>query len=142
MKSKSTLRNLLAFAGSSLLALSSASADTYTWTQNATGSQDWTTAGNWAGNNQFVSGAANELMFFADTTTVLPTGNIQTVISVPSTLSMNTLTLNGRGPNNTAGFTITIGDNSSTWTLGDGHRWCADRGQHGSLSPSAAGGGG
>jgi hypothetical protein len=120
MKSKSTLRNLLAIAGSSLLALSSASADTYTWTQTATGSQDWTIAGNWDVNGVYVSGAGNELMFFADTTTTLPTGNVQTVDNVPATLSMNTLTLNGRGPNNTAGFTITIGDSSSTWTLGDG----------------------
>ncbi len=120
MKPKSTLRHFLAVAGSSLLAISSASAAPFTWTQTADGNQDWTTAGNWDGNNQFVSGPGNELIFFADTTTTLPTGFNQTIISVPSTLSMNTLTLNGKGPNNPAGFTINVGTNASTWTLGDG----------------------
>jgi autotransporter-associated beta strand protein len=66
-----------------------------------------------------VSVSANELRFFADTTTYLPTGT-QTIGSVPLSLSMNTLTLNGRGPNSTTGFTITIGDNTSTWTIGNG----------------------
>lgn len=119
MKPKSTLRFYLALASSSLLAISSASAITYTWTQTATGNQGWTTAGNWSGSTQFLSGTANELMFFADITTQLPAANNQTVISVPSTLEMNTLTLNGRGPNATTGFTVTIGTSASTWTIGD-----------------------
>ncbi|MCU0780312.1 MAG: autotransporter-associated beta strand repeat-containing protein, partial [Akkermansiaceae bacterium] len=120
MKPKTTLRNLVALAAGSLLALSSASADTYTWTQTATGDQDWTVAGNWASSAPFVSGSGNELMFFADNTTQLAAGVSQVVINVPTSLSMNTLTLNGKGPNNTLGSSITIGTSASTWTLGDG----------------------
>ena len=119
MKPKVSFHRLLATA-CSLLTITSASAVTYTWTQTATGDQDWTTAGNWSGNTQFVSGAGNELMFFADTTTTLPQSINQTVISVPTTLAMNTLTLNGKGPNNTSGFLISIGTSASTWALGDG----------------------
>jgi fibronectin-binding autotransporter adhesin len=126
MKPKTTLRNLLALAGSSILALSSASAQTtYTWTQTATGDQDWTTAGNWDVNGVFSSGAVNELRFFADTTTSSDLGGgtggeSQVVINVPTSLSMNTLTLNGRGPNSDLGSSITIGTSASTWTIGDG----------------------
>lgn len=98
----------------------SAQATPYTWTQTASGTQDWNTASNWSDNATFVSGAGNQLVFFADTTTIIPTTSAQTVINVPATLAMNTLTLNGKGPNNLSGFPITIGTNASTWTIGDG----------------------
>ena len=73
MKPKRTLRNLLAIASSSLLAVSSASATTFTWTQTATGSQDWTVDGNWDGSLEFVSSSGNELAFL--TSLALASGN-------------------------------------------------------------------
>jgi fibronectin-binding autotransporter adhesin len=92
---------------------------TYTWTQMTTGAKDWTVGANWTNGTVFVSGSANELKFFADTTTTGPAG-IQTITNVATSLSLNTLTLNGKGPNDTAGFTVIVGDNTSTWTIGDG----------------------
>jgi fibronectin-binding autotransporter adhesin len=120
MKPKATIRHFLALAGSSLLAMSSASAQTtYTWTQNTAGDQSWATAGNWSGSNQFVSGSINELAFL--TSVQLATGGMAiTVTNVPTTLSMNVLTLAGIGPNSDLGSTITIGTSASTWTIGDG----------------------
>jgi autotransporter-associated beta strand protein len=118
MKPKSSFRSFLALAGSSLLAMSSASAVTYTWTQAGTGSQTWGTTTNWLGSNVFVSGSANELAFFTGVTPVA--GVTITVDSLPSTLSMNVLTLAGTGPNSTLGSDITIGTSASTWTIGDG----------------------
>lgn len=115
MKPKCTLRNLLALAGSSLLAISSATAATFTWTQNGTGSQTWGTATNWSGSNVFVDSSANELAFSFTGIS----GNATTITGIPSTLSMNVLTLAGTGPNSTLGSSITIGDSSSTWTIGD-----------------------
>jgi len=126
MKPKSTHRSFLALAGSSLLAISSASAQTtYTWTQKTTGEQSWNTEGNWLGGTAsdiFVSGSANELRFFEDTTASnqLATGADIVVTDVPPTLSLNTLTLNGKGPNVDNSSSITIGTSASTWTLGDG----------------------
>jgi autotransporter-associated beta strand protein len=91
---------------------------TYTWIEPATGTQPWTDGTNWA-SGQFVSDAANELMFFPNITTQYTSEGTQTITSVPAALSMNTLTLNGRGPNKINGFTILF-DPASTWTIGDG----------------------
>ncbi len=114
----------LAVAGSLVMGISSARAQTtYTWTQTATGNQDWATAGNWDVNGVFDSDATNELRFFADTTAQLGAGAggaSQVVINVPTTVALNTLTLNGRGPNSDLGSNITIGTTASTWTFGDG----------------------
>ena len=119
MKPKTSLLSLLALAGGSLLTITSASAQTtYTWTQTATGNQDWITGTNWSGGNQFVSDSGNELAFL--TSLSLGAGTAITVTNVPATLSMNVLTLNGTGPNSTTGSSITIGTNASTWTIGDG----------------------
>ncbi|MDT8390352.1 MAG: autotransporter-associated beta strand repeat-containing protein [Lentisphaeria bacterium] len=96
-----------------------AKAATYTWIEKATGDQPWTDGTNWDTNGQFVSGSSNELMFFADITTQFTTNGTQTITSVPTTLSMNTLTLNGYAQNNANGFTILF-DPASTWTIGDG----------------------
>ena len=123
MKHKANLRHLSQFAASLLAAMSCAHAATYTWTQTGTGDQSWTTGTNWSGGSQFVSDAGNELVFFAGTSGAanqLAAGVSQVVINVPSSLSMNTLTLNGLGPNSTLGSSITIGTSASTWTLGDG----------------------
>ena len=54
MKPKSTLRSFLLAAGSSLLAISSASAASGTWDTDADG--DWTTVTNWSGDAAFASG--------------------------------------------------------------------------------------
>jgi autotransporter-associated beta strand protein len=123
MKSKATLRHFLCIAGSSLLAIGSASAQTtYTWT-NITGgniSVDWALEGNWASNTPYVSGSSNELAFFSDSTTNMAAGT-RTFTNVPTTLSLNTLTLNGKGPSSGAsGANFSIGTNASTWTIGDG----------------------
>ena len=124
MKAKTPLKMIFALAAGSLMAFSSATAQTtYTWTQTATGDQDWGSAGNWSGGTQFVSGSGNELMFYAGTSGAsnqLAAGISQVVINVPTTLSMNRLTLNGLGPNSTLGSSVTIGTNASTWTIGDG----------------------
>ena len=124
MKTKTKYNTFLALAAGSLMAFSSATAQTtYTWTQTATGDQDWGSAGNWSGGTQFVSGSGNELMFYAGTSGAsnqLAAGISQVVINVPTTLSMNRLTLNGLGPNSTLGSSVTIGTNASTWTIGDG----------------------
>jgi len=113
-------RNL--FLSPVLLALSmahSASAQTtYTWTQNSAATQNWTTAGNWDGSGIFANGTSNTLRFFADTTTALANGTNNITTSVPATLSMNILTLNGRGADATAATNINIASTSSTWTLG------------------------
>ena len=98
----------------------------YTWTnynnnvadQNVNAS--WTDSGNWQGGTIFVSDPANELVIFADTTTALEQEGSLTITNVPATLSMNTLTLNGRGPNDPTDTTIIVGDSNSTWTIGDG----------------------
>ncbi|MFM2170359.1 MAG: hypothetical protein RI957_588, partial [Verrucomicrobiota bacterium] len=124
MKANNSVNVIKALAASALMVASSASAQaTYTWTQTATGNQDWTAAGNWSGGTQFVSGSGNELMFYAGTSGTsnqLAAGISQVVINVPTTLSMNRLTLNGLGPNSTLGSSVTIGTSASTWTLGDG----------------------
>lgn len=104
-------------------ALSSPRADaaTYTWTSTTTGTLDWTTAGNWFGSNQYVSDPSNELVFFSDSTTNIAAGTRTITTNVPATLSLNTLTLNGKGASSGASSsTITIGTSASTWTIGDG----------------------
>jgi autotransporter-associated beta strand protein len=98
-----------------------AHAATYTWTQTNLGSQDWTVGANWDGIGVYQSGANNELRFFADITTILDSSRgTQIITTIPAARSLNTLTLNGRGPNSTIGFAVIIGDSTSTWTIGDG----------------------
>ncbi len=93
----------------------------FTWTSAATGTLDWTTAGNWDGSTQYLSDSANELIFFSDSTTFLAGVNRSITANVPTSLSMNTLTLNGRGASSGAvTYTTTIGTSASTWTIGDG----------------------
>ena len=110
----------LAAALATLFAVSFTSAQsTYTWTNTTTGAQSWTTAGNWSSSTQYVSDAANQLMFFTDSTTNIAPIN-QTFTNVPATLAMNTLTLNGKGATSGASSSsITVGT-GSTWAIGDG----------------------
>jgi fibronectin-binding autotransporter adhesin len=120
MKTKAPLRNFLLAAGSSLLAISSAHAATYTWNLRGTGSQDWETLSNWASSTKFASSSSNELAFSIDAKTGGNITGTQTITNVPTALSMNTLTLGGVGPNSVLGLAVIIGDNTSTWTIGDG----------------------
>ena len=104
----------------------SVQAQTYTWTEYTNGTpqaaivRSWGDAGNWFGGSVYVSGAGNELEFFDNTTTRLEQEGSLTINGVPAALSMNAITFNGRGPNNPFGTAILIGDNTSTWTIGDG----------------------
>ncbi|MFM2220687.1 MAG: hypothetical protein RLZZ553_435 [Verrucomicrobiota bacterium] len=108
-------------ASSLLFAISQANAATFTWTDITTGTRDWTTASNWASSTQYVSDAANELIFFADSTTNIVNATRSITTNVPTTLAMNTLTLNGKGASSGASSSnITIGSSASTWTVGDG----------------------
>jgi autotransporter-associated beta strand protein len=120
---KSILRNsamALCAAVLGLILAPPVRATDYTWTQNSAATQTWTTAGNWASSTPFVSGSGNGLIFFANTTTALANGTNSITGSVPSTLSMNVLTLNGLGAGATGATNITIATNASTWTIGDG----------------------
>jgi hypothetical protein len=69
----------------------------------------------------YVSDAANELIFFSDSTTFFPTTGARNITTnVPATLEMNTLTLNGRGSSSGAvAIAVTIGSSASTWTIGN-----------------------
>jgi hypothetical protein len=110
----------LATALAALLSAPSAQAATFTWTSLATPG-DWTVAGNWSASTQFVSDSANELMFYSDTTTNIAAATRVINTNGPTALSMNTLTLNGKGASSGASSsTTTIGTSASTWTIGDG----------------------
>jgi fibronectin-binding autotransporter adhesin len=104
-----------------LFGSSNAPAAIHTWTQKAIGTHDWAGSANWDASGPFVSTNANELRFFVDTSQALSTlpAGVITITNVPATLSMNTLTLNGKGPSGSTGCTIIFGDGSSTWTIGD-----------------------
>lgn len=116
MKPKSFLIATAFLTASSML-----QAAPFTWSQTSAATQDWTAAGNWVASTPFVSDPQNELVFFANVTTNLANGTNAITTNVPATLSMNTLTLNGRA-NTASGSTSTvdIATNASTWTIGDG----------------------
>ena len=93
-------------------------AASYTWIGNTPGTSDWNAAGNWNGAVYSGAGSTTDtLTFFADTTTALASGNNLITTNVPTSLTFNVLTLNGRGANTTAATNITIGSSASTWTL-------------------------
>lgn len=106
---------------------------TYTWTgynnttSGAATSETWGDTANWDTGAVYLSGANNELMFFDDTnaktyftgSASLEQEGSMTITGVPS-LTMGTLTLDGRGPNSTISTAIIIGDNSAIWTIGNG----------------------
>ena len=117
---KPSIKNPLIAAASIVFCLSQAAhATTYTWTKNSVATQTWTTTANWNSSTVFVDGTGNELKFFAETTTALANGTNAITSSVPATLTMGTLTLNGKSPT-TSGqtATINIASNASNWTLG------------------------
>jgi fibronectin-binding autotransporter adhesin len=124
MKPKSTLRNSLALACSSILIVSSASAVTYVWdgtnvTGTPTAALDWFTGGPntlglWTGPVVPVSDPTTEIRFFANTTTALPNTAIPSTQTVNlnnggSAFQLGTLTLNGLGSaTSAASLTMTL----------------------------------
>src|SRR6476660_9457836 len=121
MKLKPSLKSFL-FCCGALLSAPTAFATPYTWTDTTAGTRDWTTTTNWSASTQYVSGAANELIFFSDSTTnINTTGTRNITTNVPTILAMNTLTLNGKGASSGAVVsTYNIASSASTWTIGDG----------------------
>lgn len=99
-----------------LLAGPVARAATYTFTPTVAGTYPWTTAENWDVNGVPVSSTDAGVTLFSDTTTALANGTI-TVNTDPSALTLNTLTINGRGAAATAQTTASIGTAATTWTF-------------------------
>ncbi len=91
----------------------------YTWTNGTAGTQDWNTAGNWSGGTIDSGPGTNTdiLRFFADITTALSAGNDVITTNVPTALTFNVLTLNGKGAASGSATNITIGASADTWTL-------------------------
>ncbi|MCX6878112.1 MAG: autotransporter-associated beta strand repeat-containing protein [Verrucomicrobia bacterium] len=99
--------------------VTSTQAASYTWTRNSAAIQTWTTDANWSGNIVDSGPGTNTdtLTFFPDVTTALADGNNLIITSVPAALTMNVLTINGKGADAIAASNITIGTNAATWTL-------------------------
>jgi len=109
------------FAGAlaALLAAHAAQAADFTWTQNTAATQTWTTAANWSGSavDTAPGTTTDTLTFFADSTTALINGSNNITTSVPAALTMNLLTLNGKGAAATGAANVTLGSSAATWTL-------------------------
>ena len=100
-----------------LLGLSDpASATTYTWTKDSAATQDWTTSGNWATSGTFASANDATLQIFSDITTALNPGNNLIITNVPN-ITLNTLTLNGKGAGATGATNVTLGTSANNWTF-------------------------
>jgi autotransporter-associated beta strand protein len=89
----------------------------YTWTRDSAATHDWSSSANWDANGVFVGGNANNLAFFADTTTALANGGNLITTNVPSALTLRSLVLRGLGADSLGPSNITIGTNASTWTM-------------------------
>lgn len=119
---RSSARFSLPFASAlaALLAAPQVHATDYTWTKR-TGSlspYSWLDTGNWDANGIFASGSGNTLIFSSTSTTGLwPNGFVTITSNVPTTLSMNTLTLGGTGA--TGNSRVNIASSASTWTIGN-----------------------
>ncbi len=98
------------------LALPSALATTYTFTPTVVGANPWTTIGNWDVNGLPASATDAGVTFFSDTATALSNGAF-TVNTDPSALTLNTLTINGKGADVTANTTVGIGTANNIWTF-------------------------
>jgi fibronectin-binding autotransporter adhesin len=136
MKQKATLRNLLAVASSSLLAISSANAQsTYVWdNSNVTGTPvatlDWFTGGSnplglWTGPVVPVSSNLNTIQFFQNTTTALtntsPSTQISNINNGGAAFQLATLTLNGLGSATTGRpLTMTISGDALNFSAATG----------------------
>jgi len=89
----------------------------YTWNNASAGAYSWSTAGNWTGGVPNGPGYAEDaITFFNDVTTALGSGIYTVATDDPATLTMNSLTLNGRA--NAGGNTVvSVGTAGNTWTL-------------------------
>ena len=87
----------------------------FTFTPTAASTYAWTSAANWT--NGVPASATNATVtFFTNTTTALGNGSL-TVNNDPAALTLNTLTLNGKGADATAQTTVNIGTAGKTWTF-------------------------
>ena len=94
--------------------ISSASALTHTFTPTAAGTYAWTNIANWDANGVPTSFA--KIAFYNNTTTALGNGTT-TINGDPATLTLDTLTLNGRGAAATANSVVNIGTAGSNWAF-------------------------
>ncbi|MEI7899004.1 MAG: autotransporter-associated beta strand repeat-containing protein [bacterium] len=100
-----------------LLATGSAwAATTYTFTPTAVGTYNWTTPENWDPNGVPVSATDASVAFFGDITTDLGQPTF-TINSDPAALTLNALTLKGKGAADTANTAVLIGTAGRTWTF-------------------------
>ena len=90
-------------------------AATYTFTPTAVATYDWTNTGNWDINGVPAGGTGCEVRIFSDTSTVLGSGTLA-VNTDPAALTVNTLTLNGKG-GATANTVVTLGTAANAWTF-------------------------
>ena len=157
MKSKSTLRNFLAFAGSSLLAVTSASAADLTWdiTPGTVGVGDGTITGgtgNWntTNGNWTADGGANNVAWTNGDNAFIIGGATMT-IDVPITAGTLTFTSGGVAGRTLSGSEITINNgmylerlSSLTWNapikLGGSQTWTHNQINANSTGKSMAGG--
>ena len=93
-----------------------ASPITYTFTPTAAATYPWTTVGNWNASGVPVSASNATVVFFNDITTALANGTIA-VTTDPAALTLNVLTLKGKGAAATANTTVNIGTAGNTWTF-------------------------
>jgi autotransporter-associated beta strand protein len=113
MKPNFTLHNFLALAGSSLLAVNSASAQSQ-WTNTTSGTQQWNTATNWDTNPTVPNGAGVSANLSVDI------GAAQTVnLATPVTLGSLTFgdSTTGFFAQNISGSALTFDNNGSAATL-------------------------
>ncbi len=122
MKTKSLLSIILT-SGLLLAAAGPAQAQTtYTFTNTATGTYDWTQATNWDANGVPTGSTTAGLVIFPNTTTALPASSASGTANIilnndPASLTLNTLTLNGLGSTVTHGAYSSIGSATSIWTF-------------------------
>jgi autotransporter-associated beta strand protein len=100
MKPKATLRQLLAIVGSSLLAISSATAADGTWSQTNAGPFDWGVSDNWT--DGIIADGTDFTAFFTPNITANQTVNLEadrTIgnITFTDSSSSNNLTISGTG---------------------------------------------
>lgn len=131
MKPNSALRNFLALAGSSIIAVSSASAATGTWDTNAAG--NWTTITNWLGDADYASGADSTAIFgdFITADRVITLNAPITIGNITASDTSNNYTISGANTltldrssgvpiiDVTTSRTLTIGSNTATVIAGN-----------------------
>jgi autotransporter-associated beta strand protein len=117
IRSANRFSALLLLAAGMWAASPAQAAFTYTWTRaTPAGIYDWTATGNWDTNGVPVGATDATVQFFSDTATALADGIIA-INTDPSALTLNALTLNGKGAGATADTAVNIGTAGNTWTF-------------------------